>query len=461
MTEGEILLRRLLDETVDGLLALNEHGTILEANETAARLFRRRREFVVGKPLPGLLPVSERRAVRTAITQAHAGETVEVELPRLPSGDAVALTIRSAGTFLIVRLARESYFPLAPAPETHHELERALRRFPHAVIAVSSDVTVVFVNPGARRMLGLTAAALGKHLADADLRRIAERLIRVGTPIAPMIVTRDHSELRVTGVPGHGEEPALLLIQDVTRERHQARVTAEFLRNASHQLRTPLTAIVAAVDALQAGAKDDPPERDRFLGHIDASAQRMTRLTRSLLVLARAQSGAEALQLDFVELAPVVHRLVDEARQRTTTTIETRCEAGLAALAETSLIEETLAAVIDNAVAHTTGGSIHVRTIETDWNAEIEVVDNGSGILPEHRERIFEPFYRPWRGDGFGLGLAIARQAVEAMDGRIEIGDAAGGGTRVLVRLPSARVVSGAFPRSRDRSEQQISVETE
>jgi len=442
VSHSEPLLRRLLDEAADGLLALDEHGMILEANETAARLFQRRREFMIGKPLAGLLPVDERRGVRAAIAHAKNAATGDVELRRLPSGDAVTLTVQPASGFLVARLSRESYFPLAPPPDTRHLLERTLRRFPHAVLAVSNGLSIVFANPGARRLLGVSAVDIGRPLADDDLRPFAERLVRMRTSLAPTVIARDGRELRVTGVPGHGEEPALLLIQDVTQERMQSRVTAEFLRNASHQLRTPLTAITAAMDVLQAGAKDDPEQRERFLGHIEAAAQRMTRLTRSLLVLSRAQAGAEALQVDFVELAPVVERLARAVRARTAATVETRCAPGLAALGEADLIEETLAALLDNAVAHTKAGTITVSTAETDWNAEIEVADTGTGILPEHRDRVFEPFYRPWQGDGFGLGLAIARQAVEAMDGRIEISGMQGGGTRVRVRLPSVRVIA-------------------
>jgi signal transduction histidine kinase len=105
-------------------------------------------------------------------------------------------------------------------------------------------------------------------------------------------------------------------------------------------------------------------------------------------------------------------------------------------------VEEIVAALVDNAVRHTASGTIRLTARRADWDAEIEVEDTGPGILPEHRQRIFEPFYRAEPSEGFGLGLAIARQAVEAMDGSIEVSSGAGGGTRFLVRLPSARVVA-------------------
>ena len=89
----------------------------------------------------------------------------------------------------------------------------------------------------------------------------------------------------------------------------------EFLRNAAHQLRTPLAGITAAVETLQSGAKDQPENRDRFLAHVERHAERLTRLARGLLMLARTQAGEDA-PIDFVELRPLVERLVAAAEPR-------------------------------------------------------------------------------------------------------------------------------------------------
>jgi two-component system sensor histidine kinase HupT/HoxJ len=105
-------------------------------------------------------------------------------------------------------------------------------------------------------------------------------------------------------------------------------------------------------------------------------------------------------------------------------------------------MHEALAALVDNAVAHTREGVVRLHAQEVDGRVEIDVLDNGPGILPEHQGRVFEPFYRTLElGDGFGLGLAIAAQAAEAMDGELRAAASPEGGTRFTIRLPSARVM--------------------
>jgi two-component system phosphate regulon sensor histidine kinase PhoR len=227
----------------------------------------------------------------------------------------------------------------------------------------------------------------------------------------------------------------------VTSEERQNQVMREFVRNAAHQLRTPLTGIATAVEVLQAGAKDDPVERDRFLAHVETHAQRLIRIARGLLVLARAQSG-EHLRLEFVELRPLFEELAAQAQPQPGVEISIECDPALAVLAERDLAHEVLAALIDNAVQHTHEGLIRLTAEEVDGRVLIAVSDTGgAGVLPEHRDHIFEPFYRPHAsGEGFGLGLAIAAQATKAMDGELAVEDA-DHGARFTIRLASGRIL--------------------
>jgi signal transduction histidine kinase len=449
---NDLLRRGLLGAAEEPLLALNRHGTIVEANDAAARLLTRARRHLIGKPFASLLPLDARRAFRHAHAEALAEPSeVRLELPlgvdlvapfvlrRIPGVQPPSLSVRF-GT---------SAAAAAPAPaiatEVRNTLESLFRRFPHGVLGVRPDLHVAFANPAARRLLSTTPTVVGTQLASTgdtqELHALAERLVRWHVPQPPTDVRVRDKSLRVSGIAGRDGQPSVLVLEDVTRQREQERVSAEFLRNASHQLRTPLTAITAAIDVLQAGAKEDPEERDRFLAHIEQHVARMTRLTRSLLVLSRAQAGDQPLRLDFVELRPLLDRLVAGSEPHGGVRIETDCAAGIAALAEPDLVAETLAALLDNAVTYTAQGAIRLAARETDWQTLIEIEDSGIGILPEHRDRVFEPFYQPWQGDGFGLGLAIAREAAEAMGGGIEVDGAPGGGTRFRVRLPSARIV--------------------
>jgi signal transduction histidine kinase len=183
---------------------------------------------------------------------------------------------------------------------------------------------------------------------------------------------------------------------------------------------------------LQSGAKDLPVDRDRFLRHIAEHTARLTRIARALLTLARAQSG-ESVALQPVEIRALLGRVVAQADPAGEGRIAVACSTSLTALAQRELLLEALAALVDNALTHTEG-EIRLDAREVGESVEIDVVDTGKGIAPEHHARIFEPFYRVAEtGEGFGLGLAIAHQAVEAMDGELSVTP-----NTFTIRLPSS-----------------------
>jgi len=306
------------------------------------------------------------------------------------------------------------------------------------VIEIDDALHVASANDRARDLLGESAVRTGQPFAVEPLRALAERLVSTGLAEAPTSVeSGDGRTLRAIGIPAHAGEPAVLLIEDVTGEQRHDRVRLEFVRNAAHQLRTPLTGIVAAVEVLQAGAKEIPQERDRFLDHIEGHAARLSRMAHGLLVLARLQAG-EVAQPKRVEVKPVLDALAGDAVSGEGVEVLTDCTPGLAALAERDLLREALAALLENALAHTHAGRVSLRAWETDGRVAIEISDSGGGIAPADHARIFDPFYRSSpTGEGFGLGLAIAAQAVGAMGGEIEAANA-DGGARFTVRLPSA-----------------------
>jgi two-component system C4-dicarboxylate transport sensor histidine kinase DctB len=158
-------------------------------------------------------------------------------------------------------------------------------------------------------------------------------------------------------------------------------------------------------------------------------------------MLARAQVGEDA-PIDFVELRPLVDRLVAEAEPRDGVDVHVDCEPGLATLASPELLHEALAALLENALDHTRAGEVRISAARRDGRVALTVRDTGPGILPEFVDRVFEPFFRlAPSGEGYGLGLAIAAQAVRAMGGDIDVSSEIGAGSSFTVRLPSATLV--------------------
>ena len=205
----------------------------------------------------------------------------------------------------------------------------------------------------------------------------------------------------------------------------------------------PLTGIVTSIEMLQTGAKDDPAARDAFLDHIERESARLARLTRALLVLARAEARQEEPLTGDVPLAPLLHRVAESLEPRVPVRVRVECETGLVTRTDMDLLEQAVQSVAQNADKFTERGEIVLRGARNGTGVVIEIEDTGSGVAPAEQDRIFERFYRGAGGDGggFGLGLAIAGQAVKVLGGTIEL-ESAAAGTTVRLRLPSARKVA-------------------
>jgi two-component system phosphate regulon sensor histidine kinase PhoR len=223
----------------------------------------------------------------------------------------------------------------------------------------------------------------------------------------------------------------------VNRVRRQESPEEQFVTNAAHELQSPLTAIVSAVEVLQAGAKDTP-ERDIFLDHIEEAAARLVRLTRSLLVLSRVQTRLEAPKTELVELEPLLSDVAARVRTQGDVDLAVLCPADAAVVTNRELVDHALFNVLTNATNYTTNGRIEVSAGLKEGAAEINISDTGPGIPETEQERVFERFYRGDAGTdhGSGLGLAIARAAIEAVGGSVELESEVGAGTTVRFRFP-------------------------
>ena len=213
-------------------------------------------------------------------------------------------------------------------------LRMLLERLHEGVLTIDQDLVVHFANAEARRLLGgrLTEGdALPEPWQGFALRDFAQRLFEAsGAPVQVHVAPDDERAYGLTGIPAQPEtEWALLVIDDLTEQARRELAEREFVSNAAHELRTPLTTIIGAVEVLQAGAKDDPSQRDRFLGHIEREAGRLARLARALLTLARAHSGQEQPRAEPVELAPLLREVADSLRPHEGVAVEIACDGGL------------------------------------------------------------------------------------------------------------------------------------
>jgi two-component system phosphate regulon sensor histidine kinase PhoR len=236
----------------------------------------------------------------------------------------------------------------------------------------------------------------------------------------------------------------LLVMRDVTEARRAARSRRDFVANASHELRTPVSAIHGAAETLLLGALQDPQAARSFVEMIARQAERLSRLTRDLLDLSRIESGQWAMELGRVEVEGALRAAGDVvspvARDKG---VEIRREApsGLAVRADARALEHVLVNLADNAVKYTPqGGRVTLSADRDGGRVLLAVADTGPGIERHHLARLFERFYRADAGrsrdqGGTGIGLALVKHLVQAQGGEVGV-ESGAGGSRFWVRLP-------------------------
>lgn len=336
---------------------------------------------------------------------------------------------------------RESF---ATLESERDRLRRLIERLHDGVIGIDVQLKVIVANEVAAQMLG-TRLEEGDELpgfwADFALHDFARELF---APSARLAETRvrpaQDRTYSVVGVPAHAPSGgAVLVLADISERERRERAEREFVANAAHELRTPLTAISSAIEALSAGAKDDPGQREQFLAVIERQASRLGRLVRALLMLARAQTRQQPIRLESVELRSLLDGVAANLSTPEGTDVEVRCSAHLAALGQRDLLEQIVSNLATNAARHADGGRVSLSASASAEDAVviIEVSDTGPGIERQEQERIFDRFYSGDRqtGEGFGLGLAIVNEAVRALGGTIEVDSMPGAGTTLRVRL--------------------------
>jgi two-component system phosphate regulon sensor histidine kinase PhoR len=243
--------------------------------------------------------------------------------------------------------------------------------------------------------------------------------------------------------PGRGERGAILVLYDVTRLRVLEGVRREFLANAAHELRTPVTSISGYAETLLGGAVDAETSQE-FLATIHRNAQRLAALLSDLLVLDTLEGRAAAIgDRAPIRLAEIVEDAVRTARGvAPAASIEVDVAADLAVLGTRDGLEHIVQNLIDNAVKYGAETPVLVTARRTGARIQLAVRDRGPGIPAGHEDRVFARFYRLDAGrsrdrGGSGLGLAIVKLQSEAAGGRVWV-EQARPGARFVVELDAA-----------------------
>jgi two-component system phosphate regulon sensor histidine kinase PhoR len=340
-----------------------------------------------------------------------------------------------AGSFN--RLAERLERTVAELKREHDRFEAILGQMGEAVIALDPDDRVQLANRAALELLEVPEVRPGQPVVDlvrapafADLlprvraQGKASTELTVGKSSTRQVLARAARLEATSGI--------VIVMLDVTEMRRLEAVRRDFVANVSHELRTPISIIQANAETLLDGALTDPERGPGFAHAIMRSAERLGRIVADLLDLSRIESGEQPRKLRPLPIADVVFRVVDslqlKARARSMTLSQDVPE-DLEPLCDEDSLEQILTNLVDNAIKYTpVGGHVVVRAAADGDRVRIDVCDDGPGIEPRHRERIFERFYRvdPGRSrdmGGTGLGLSIVKHLAEAQDGSVELLD--------------------------------------
>ena len=380
-----------------------------------------------------------------------------------------------AGVGLGLRLARRTPAvppepaltePAGAAPPSSVDVIDAL---PVAVAVVDGGDAVVLANRSAVE-LGVVG---GDRLLIAELRRLVRDVRHTGAPREVEVDLSAHLASARLAAPGRGRSPeavrvrlvpvgierhVALLVEDVTEPRRVEAVRRDFVANVSHELKTPVGAMVLLAEALQ-DASHDPEAVRRFAGRVQHEAGRLGRLVQELIDLSRLQGADPLPEATSVAVDRVVAEAVDRARTAATAAGIQIVRGGQRDLTVEGSESQLITAVcnlIENAVHYSPDGTRVAVAVKRIGDAvEITVSDQGIGIGEKDLERVFERFYRadPARSratGGTGLGLAIVKHVATNHGGAVDVWSVEGSGSTFTLRLPAA---VGALPARDARDE--------
>lgn len=474
--------RQILETAREAFVAFDKKGVIVEWNAEAERNFGWSRDQAIGRVLADtILPASKREgpfAKPEWFLATEGGPPIDrlVELTAVhrdghefPAGSTVWVT-RQEDEETINAFIWDTTERLK-AQEAISRLAAIVESTDEAMLSTDLDGRILTWNPGAERMYGYTAAeAVGHDLSiiappdwrpkvDEVLDRITEgerelrveavrkrkdgRLIDVALTISAMYndsgglcgcasVGRDITAQRKMAAQLDGTLEALALALDEAQASEQA--TRQFLDDAAHQLRAPITSLRASAETLLRGA--DPDERDRLLGAVVRETTRASRLMSGLLHMARLNHGRKIV-CEPCDLLALCQEEAERAHW-----VAPQLDLVVAARGETPLgqpevdqeaVGEILANLLDNARRHAKS-RIEVLVGRENGHVELTVANDGPTIPPDKAEAVFDRFVSLDGRGGSGLGLPIARELARAQGGELSYEDRA-----FVLRIPATR----------------------
>jgi len=350
----------------------------------------------------------------------------------------------------VVRLHRRKRFHKQRFVQLMRQLQSSTAALPNGVVILNPQHEIVWFNRMAGRLLDLRRTAdLGLRIENLLREPEFARYLKLQDYSSPVVIRRATQEdcyLSLQIVP-YGEGQQLLLAEDVSQQMRLEAVRRDFVANASHELRSPLTVVSGYLETLS-----QDPALDRELAgpvaEMRRQAERMTAIIHDLLELSRLEQKGESVVGEPIEVPALLALLRKDvlARPVHPREVRVRIDSDAVLVGEEPEIHSAFSNLVDNAAKYTPAeGSIEMRWWVDEDGGHFSVTDTGIGIPPEHIPRLTERFYRVDQGrsratGGSGLGLAIVKHVLQRHGAELEVRSTVGKGSTFSCHFPPQRV---------------------
>jgi two-component system phosphate regulon sensor histidine kinase PhoR len=392
-------------------------------------------------------PIQEIEAFTARIRKGNVSGMVMIK-----SRDEIGQLARN-----INEMVAELQDKIRQANDEKWKLRAAFAGMAEGVMVLDAQNRIESLNKGMTAMIGREYADIvGKTPIEAfrniDLQNALSRFRLAGEPVLQEIALGDDKPLildvsisAVKNLPGQAPK-IMMVFHDVTRLKKLERMRVDFVANATHEIKTPLTAIIGFVETLEQGAIEDAATARRFLHTIRENALRLNRLVDDLLILSNVELGETKLNLEGLAVADVLEKalmLIQANAALKNVSLRTDLPAQLPLIrADRDKAVQVLLNILDNAVKFTpVGGQISITASEDQKDfIMVRITDTGPGIPKSELPRLGERFYRVDKMrsrdlGGTGLGLSIVKHLMKAHQGSMEIDSTPGKGAVVSLKF--------------------------
>ena len=445
------------DGTLVGVLRTSIPVTAIDERISTIRL-----RIVFGAVLVALLASGISWFVSRRITKPI--EQMRVGAERFADGD-LQHRLPASGTLefsaladAMNRMAQQLQQHLDEIIRQRRHTDSILASMREGVISTDMDQRIISLNPAAAKIFGVSVdATVGRSILELlrnhEFQSLVDRCLATGESLESDIVYHLGSErtLNIHAAPLvdplHKRLGLLVVISDVTQLRRLENMRRDFAASASHEIKTPLTAIKGFVETLCTSELSEPEETRRFLEIINRHVNRLTTIIEELMNLSRIeqeddiqQIGREACRIEAV-LETAVGLCAEMSREKAID-VQVTCQADLGGCFDATLLEQAAVNLLDNAIKYSPEGStVRIDARRSNGEIQIEFRDEGIGIARKHLPRLFERFYRVDKArsrklGGTGLGLAIVKHIAQAHGGSVSVESELEKGSTFTLHLP-------------------------